>query len=310
MTRLRRAGGRLFSIALIIGAAGFLFATLRDNWRELETYEWSVDAVRLLLSTVALATVLAWGVWVWSRVLRRFDAPPVETSALQRVWFLSNLARYIPGKIWQFVGVAQLARAGGISAAVLVTSMVVHVGFTILAAAAVSAVLYPYEPMGLEEIRWLAPAAVGIGVLAGAHPAVLNLGLGLARRLTRRDVLRWTGSWSDGLVLVGYAVVAWLLYGAAFHLFVSAIVPVGPNGYPAFVAVNSLSFLVGYVSPLPAGLGLREVAMTLLLRPFVPEGLSPALAILSRLWLIGAELLGAAVVLAFIRRRRTEPDQA
>ena len=55
-------------------------------------------------------------------------------GTLQRIWFLSNLARYLPGKVFQFIAVAQLSRGAGLSGAVLLTAMLVHTGITLLSA--------------------------------------------------------------------------------------------------------------------------------------------------------------------------------
>ena len=90
-----------------------------------------------------------------------------------------------------------------------------------------------------------------------------------------------------------------LLTGLAFALFVDAIVPLGWEAVLPLAGVNALSFLAGYLVFLaPAGLGAREGAMAVLLRPFAPAGVAAVVAMASRLWTVAAELLGALVILA------------
>jgi glycosyltransferase 2 family protein len=298
----RLAGWRpVLGAALVLAAAVFLGLTIARHWRELEDFHWQVRALPLGTSVVALAGALAYGVFVWKLVLDRFDHPPVRLSALLRIWFLSNLVRYVPGKIWQFVGAAELARMAGLSRSVVLTSMVVQMGFTLLAALLVSGLVL--LPTGLPDGVPVA-GLVGLGALALAlvHPALLNRALALVARVFRKSVLGWRGRWRDGVLLLGLSVVGWILYGAAFALFVFSVVGTGLESVLPLAGVNALSFLVGYLVFLPpAGLGAREGAMALLLRPYAPVAVAAVLAVLARLWTVAAELLAAGLVVALTR---------
>lgn len=286
---------------LVLAAAIFLGLTIARHWRQVEAFDWDVRWATLAASVVALTVVLGWGVVVWKLVLDRFDHPPVPLRQLMRIWYLSNLARYVPGKIWQFVGAAELARLAGLSRAVILTSMVVHMGFSLLSAAVVSTlVLLPAGlPEGVPALRLGGLAALSLVLV---HPALLNRALVLVARVFRRDVLRWRGRWRDGLLLLGLSIVSWILYGGAFALFVHAVVGAGPEHVLPLAGVNALSFLGGYLVFLaPAGLGAREGIMALLLRPFAPVAVAAVVAVLSRLWTVAAELLGVGVVVLLTR---------
>lgn len=297
----------LIGVLLVAAAAAFLGMTIARHWRELAAFDWRVRWLELGASVLALTAVLAWGVIVWKQVLDRFEHRRVGLGVLMRIWFASNLARYIPGKIWQFVGAAELARAAGLSRVVVLSSMVVHVGFSLLSAAAVSAVaLAAWDAVPLPGLPLAVLAAASLFLV---HPRVINAALRLVPRAFHDDVLRWNGSWGDGLVLLGLSVLSWVLYGLAFALFVDAIVPIEAAALLPLMGVNALSFLAGYVVFLaPAGLGVREGAMAGLLRPFAPAGVAAVLALVSRLWTIAAELLGGALVLALTRAAAPPED--
>jgi uncharacterized membrane protein YbhN (UPF0104 family) len=290
--------------ALIVAAAAlFLVRAVVRNWRQVRAYPWHVDPLLLAGSVVALVGVLAWGVWVWGRVLSRFEHSPVGNGTLQRIWFLSNLARYIPGAVFQFVTAAGLSRSAGLSAAVMLTSLLVHTGMSLLSAIVVSswtltAPLFPALP-------WTAVVAIGVVVTLGAtlvvHPRFLNGALGIIPRLLKKDVIRWNGSWADGIGLLGLAIVSWALYGAAYWLFLRALTPISAARLPMLSGVNALSFAAGYVTPIPGGLGVREWAMKALLLPVLPSGVAALVAVAARLWNIAAEVIGGALVLALTR---------
>lgn len=311
----RGAWKRLLAGLLVAAAAWFLADAIITNWQALRAFEWSVDPLRLVASLAAHVAVLGWGVWVWHRVLHHFEHAPVRQATLLRIWFLSNLARYIPGKIFQFLAVAQLSRAAGLSAAVLLTSLLVHTGLALL-----SAVVLGAWTLSGALLPAASPLAVGGLTTAVAlllvHPTAINRTLSTGSRLLRRPMIRWRAGWAGGILLLGLSVLSWLFYGAAYALFIAALTPVPLTALPVLAGVNALSFVAGYLALVtPGGLGVREAAMTGLLLPLLPRGVAAVLAIAARLWTIAAELAGGALVLLLVRPRLVpealeDPDPA
>ena len=297
---------RVFAALLVAATVWYLASTIHRHWAELRAFDWRADPGLLAASVALHVLVLAWGVWVWSRVLRHFEHPPVRLGTLQRIWFLSNLARYVPGKVFQFIAVAQLSRSAGLSGAVLLTSMLVHTGITLLAAVVVAAWTVTGGVFRGVDPLW---PAIGLtaAALAAVHPAFLNRLLAAIPRLLKREVIRWNGRWMDGVLLMALSIVSWVLYGGAYHLFIAALIDVPWSLMPALTGVNALSFVFGYVSPLPGGAGLREVSMKMLLEPYMASGVAAVLAIAARLWTIAAELLGGAAAVLLARRMPDAP---
>jgi uncharacterized membrane protein YbhN (UPF0104 family) len=300
-----RLARRLLAVALVALAAWFLFRTVAANWEELRGYHWRVRPVLLALSVAAHVAVLGFGVFVWSRVLRHFDAPSTGFAPLLRIWSLSNAARYIPGGVWQFLAAAQLSRGAGLPGVLALTSMVVHVLLSLVAAVTISALVLP---VGFDEFGPLASLPVRAALLVAAvgivHPRLINAVLGLVPRAIHRDVLVWRASWGEGLALLLLANISWLLYGVAYTLFVASLAPVGPSALLPFTAVNALAFTAGYLAiPVPGGVGIRESAMTLLLAPYLTAGVAVVVAVGARLWSVIAELL--LVALGLLLRPRS-----
>jgi glycosyltransferase 2 family protein len=295
---------RALTLALVAVALWYLGGTVAANWDELRRHQWTVDPALLALSVGLHVGVLAWGVWVWRLVLARFEGDPVRYSLLYRMWSLSNLARYAPGKIWQFIAVAQLARERGLPPALMLTSVMVHTGFSLLAALAVGSLVVPAGTLGGLP-RWgLSGLAVVVAALS-VHPRVLNLAIGVLPRLMRRPVAAWTGSWWDGVTLLLCSVGAWLLYGVAYHVFVRSISPIPWEALPLLTGVNAWSFVIGYAAFFSiAGLGARELAMSTLLLPVMPAGVAALVAVAARLWTVLAEIAGGLLSLLVGRGAR------
>lgn len=283
---------------MLVAAATMLFLglTIVRQWRELQLYEWQVDGPRLAASVVALFLVFAWGGWVWRHLLGNLGVR-VGFLPLLRLWYLSSLARYVPGKVWQFVGAAQLGRRLGLEPVPLLTSMVLQMGFLMVAGAAVAlpALLMADIPSGATMAAVMTAAVVLAVVLV--HPRVLNTGLDLASRVLPQGVLRWEGSWGAGVRLLGMYILVWVVQGLAFALFVHAVVDLPGAALPVLVGANALAMVAGMlVFVVPAGLGAREAVLALLLSPWAPMGAAALIAVGSRLWTIATELIGTAVM--------------
>jgi glycosyltransferase 2 family protein len=289
----RRVAGLLFA------AAAFAFLTLLvlRNLEELRDHEWSVRPGLLALSLLLNMAGLAWGVRVWQLVLRGL-ATPTAYLPLARVWFVSGLGRYIPGKIWQFVGAAHLGGRLGIPPPVAVTSLAVHTGFFLIGALLVAIYLVP-DPVGdlggvtIEVVRWAGPL-----LLLLCHPVVVGAGLRVVRRLTPTSGMAWTGSWSGGVGMVLLSAIGWGISGLAFFVFVRSLTPLPSWAVGGIAGINALGFVAGYlVFIAPAGLGAKETALTALLAVYVPAPVAALLAVSARLWTIAAELIPALILL-------------
>lgn len=303
-----RSWRRAFSAVFVVAAFSFLGVYVARNVGQLRAFPWTPRPLLLALSVLVNVGALAWGVWVWKLLLARVGVR-IPFPALARVWFLSALGRYIPGKIWQFVGAAHLGAAAGLAPVVAVTSLAVHTGL-FLVGAVLAAVYFLPAAVGdlggidLSLLRWLSPL-----LLLTVHPAVIGRGLGLLHRMARRPVTAWEGSWADGVLLLALALVAWALNGFALYLFLAGLVPLAPSAAGAMVGINALAFLVGLaVFFAPAGLGAKEGALAALLTVVgLPAAVAALLAVAARLWSVVAEVAPALVLL---RTRASGENQA
>ncbi|MEN8374834.1 MAG: hypothetical protein ABFS34_05240 [Gemmatimonadota bacterium] len=297
---------RALSWLLVAATLGFVGWAFVQGWPRVAEHDWRLRPLLLLASTLLVTAVIVSAALVWGRVLRGFGADPVPSPALVRIWFHSNLARYVPGKIWQFVAAADLARARGLSPALMLISLIAFMGFVLLGAAVVAAAALPLPGVPAALTGALAAALA----VALSHPAVVSTGVRLIPR--RPADLRWRASWSTGVAILALCVIYWIVFGAAFVLFLEGVVGAPESAWVALVGANAAAYLVGYVVIVaPAGLGFREATLTALLGGILGSGLGDeralalgaVVALASRLWIVVAELLGATGSLAIDRPR-------
>jgi glycosyltransferase 2 family protein len=291
---LRKAGAVVF-----VGAAFlFLGIALAGQREELLAHGWRFRPLPLVASLLVLIAALAASAGIWRATLRHLGAD-VPLPVLLRIWFLSSLGRYIPGKVWQFVGVAELSRVATIPVIAAVTSLVLYMGLIVLAAWIIGIYLLPPALLGpLGAVVWPARLLTPL-LLVSLHPSLLGPLVGWTARLTRQPLTIWSASWGSALWLLLLALLQWAAFGVAFSLFVASLTPIGLADVPALTAAFALSFLAGYLVIIaPAGLGAKEGALALLLAGSATvSGVAILVAIGARVWLIVGEVLPALVLL-------------
>jgi glycosyltransferase 2 family protein len=288
-----RGRARWMTVAVLAVVAVFFAVTLAARWREVISLKWQPRPGVFALACALLAVSYALVACLWGLALRRAAGTPVRAGV--RIWFLSNLARYVPGNVWSFVGAVELARREGVARpvtlAVMALTQVLSVGVALLAGLPV---------LLAERARLGRPALLGAVVVllvAAVAAAFRRQLLGLAaRRLPGLDgggLMPAPGT--VALLAVGYAAY-WAVTGLAFAALVASAYRLSPGDVPLVVAAYAAAYAVGFLSLLtPAGLGVREGVLVVALSPVLPAGPALVVALVSRVWMMVAELAGASV---------------
>lgn len=252
----------------------------------------------------AAATYLTFLSW---RALMSGAGHHIPIGAAQRVFFLSQIGKYIPGSVWPIVAQADLGREHRVPAARSVAVGMLTLLISCGAGVSVAAVTIPFVQPDAFARYWFVVVLVPV-VLAALHPSVLGFGLRLASRVTRRDL----GTVDIGIAAIvrafGWAALAWVAFGLHIVLVLVPLGDVDPRVITLTIGAYALAWLVGFlVFFLPAGLGGREAVLTALLAAGVPLGASAAVsvAVMSRVLLTVVDLVFAGVAVLGERRRRT-----
>src|SRR5690606_3072472 len=118
----------------------------------------------------------------WRRMVGGWGAPLGYRHAA-RIWFVSNLGRYVPGKVWQITAMAVMAERAGVSryaaagSALLVNLANVVAGVGVVAVTAAGLLGNPMLSLG---------GAALLLVLLAATPRLLPLLARVYGRLRRR----------------------------------------------------------------------------------------------------------------------------
>ena len=292
----------------LVGLSIVLFAirALARNWDQLRSQplEWQLRPGWLALSLVLTWLMYALLILGWRSMLSGWGQRLDGWSAA-RIWILSSLGKYIPGKVWAVAGMALLSQQAGVAPWAATGSAVVMQVLAIGTGAAVA---------GLAGAHILESAQQGAGAVLALLVAAAIISVGLLlwppflRHLLRLAAPQAVGDRepTGRGILVGIAtnIVAWLGYGLALWLLGRGLLPTSGLGLRLAIAVFTASYLAGFLALFaPGGIGVREGLFILMLQEPLGVGAATSLALASRLLLTAAEL-GAAVPFLVFRRRQ------
>ena len=298
---------RLIQPLFLALAFVFIALLLRSQWGELSRHTWRISPGWLLLSGLLMLGGWSVEVWLWRFALARLGGELAYADAL-RIWFASILVRYIPGNVWQPLGMTVLARQRGVRVEATVGSIALYQAVNLLSVLPIAALyLLTVGDFGLLE-PWLGGATNWLVALAGAGVALFLLRPGWLIGLLNwalikagRPMLEAALTTAQLLRLLLVAVLAWLCWGSSFAAITFGLTVYTANEMaavlPHLLAAFPIAYAVGYLSFLtPSGLAVREGVLYLLLAPLLGGGPTTIAALAIRLWQVILEVVVAGGV--------------
>lgn len=278
LKRVLHRGGTLLAIAGI----AFVALRLRDQAAEIDITRFDVTtwlAVAGLALVYGLANLLL--ALAWWNLLDQFG---VRTSLRWTVkaYGISQMAKYIPGNIMHLAGRQALGLAAGLPGWPLAKSTAWELGLIAFTGALFGALALP---LLAAEFPALAALALFLAALGGATA--------LLRRVAGAPVARALGWYAFFLAISGLLFVA-LIYLVDANASRSGMILLPMVG--AYV----LAWLAGLVTPgAPAGVGVRELVLLVLLNGVIGQAELLLAVLLGRLVTVGGDLgfFGAALLI-------------
>ena len=272
----------------------------------------------ILASAAIVLVSYAILVQTWRVMLRGWDrdvTPSLSFTSAARIWCISNLGRYVPGKVWQILTMGLMAQRAGLSPVASAGSALLSTLVNIASGVAITLALgWTWLDRISAEARVVAVLLVaGAGVGLGLLPLVLPRLSAIVSQLTGREA--WLGNPPTRVVVAAIVgnLAAWTLYGLAFMWLVRGLLGDAPGPVTQYIAVFAASYVVGYLFLfLPGGIGPREGVMVVLLTALQLTTYKQALLVAgaSRIWLTILEIVPGALFWATDAMKRPPSTQA
>jgi uncharacterized membrane protein YbhN (UPF0104 family) len=235
---------------------------------------------------------------MWHEVLRGLGAR-LPWAAACRVFFLSQLGKYVPGSIWPIVMQVEAGRANGIRRRTMLAGNLIALVLAAAVGLVLACALLPaYNAAALGRYWWLFLVLPLLLVLL--HPRAMSAILDWLFALLHRPPLRERLEPHSEVRSVGWALGYWAALGGHLVVLCAALGHGGPAAYVLCTGGIALAVCAGLlIIPLPAGAGIRDVVLVFVLGAILDPGQALAVAIASRVILVCCDVvlaLGASLV--------------
>ena len=208
-----------------------------------------------------------------------------------RVYNQSQIAKYIPGGIWHFVGKAAMLKNRQLDFNQIKNVMFLELiwilggslvfGCIVLSFSAGSAFLASvFRDRIMPGLSLLVPLMIAVAV-------ILSLRQGISERLRY-----WVSQYKLHLLLVLNSAFLWIFIGLSFYML---CVPYNHEARLSFnylAGLYSIAYLIGFIFPLaPAGIGLRESVLVFGLGGILDLDTAIVIAGVNRLIFVVVELI-------------------
>ncbi|HTY09024.1 MAG TPA: lysylphosphatidylglycerol synthase domain-containing protein [Candidatus Edwardsbacteria bacterium] len=289
---------RIVSLAVVAATFVIIGRLFFQNWKQVPLDRLSFDYRYLALALLLQVPASAYAAWLWVQILRLLGERPPFIPAW-RINVYSQLVRYLPGRVWNFMGKMHWCAKIGIPERKSLFSSLLEMVFLTMGGVIIalySLKLVVFNTYILVSLPLLAAALVAL------HPRVLERIINtFGRRWTKGPVVLSFGYGSVLLLCLQFCAL-WLLNGLQLFLFVRSFYRLEAGAFWDFSSFNSVSWLIGYFSFItPSGLGIKEGVFIYVFKHLVPLAVAVMSAVLIRLFSIATDLLTTAAFFAFDR---------
>lgn len=240
----------------LLAIIGIFFVVLRIREYSMEI-KFSHFGVKVWFLVICFALIYGFSnmmlALAWKDILLQLGASVLNRWAI-KTYGISQLARYVPGNMFHFIGRQAMGMAGGVSGWILAKSSVwelvtIAVSGTLFSLLALP-LIFPSLPMFLSLMLF----------------AFVVLALSVAIRQIVSHAIGRAFSWH----IVFLALSGSVFTGMIVFLFKESL----KVGFPFSTCAGAyvLAWLIGLITPgAPAGLGIREIVLLFLLKNTIAE---------------------------------------
>lgn len=288
---------RPLQIAFAVVVIGFITWTVIRSWDDFVSSVLTMQPVWLLGSLVAGFLGVFFSMLAWRAVVMAFGYS-ISVRDASHVVFVSQIGKYLPGGVWPIVAGSQLGARAGIPAGVTAITLTAQLLVSLIAGSTVAAGAFLAFPTLAASYGWLVVLAVAVGVMA-LLPPVLTRIIGFAFRLLRRK---------DSLppiralplsAAIGWSLISWACFGVHLWTIVTSLGTFDPGLLPLAISGYALAWVAGFLAIIaPAGAGVREAILALVLTNVVAAGSVLGIVLVSRFGLIIVDVVVCLYALA------------
>jgi len=292
-------------LGFLIAVVGFGIVFVADRWADLAAALHRLSPA--LVAVAFLVGVLGAGLpmLAWRTIVADLGSPLAWPDA-GRVFYISQLGKYLPGSVWTLLAQVELGRELKVPRKVSACAGILALVVSLAVGLGLAALLLPFAvPEAVHRFWWI---LFVIPVLfAVLHPRIFGGILDLVLRLVRHEPLAVRPSYRGNLHAAGWMAVSWTVLGVHVWLLVVGLGGAPIRSLPITVGGFALAFCLGVLFiPAPAGAGIRDIALGIVLGTVITSSGAVTVALVSRVMVALADFLLAGAFTGLTRARRAQ----
>ena len=294
-TNTKRITKSVIKVIVILVIFYFLGRTLYRDWSQIDFRQLHFNVPLLIVSVFFLFGFFLMFTFGWKLILKELGVSLPFLKGL-KIIFYSQLGKYLPGKIWTFAGRMYLCQKIGIPNRKSFLSMVLEMGLMIISGILIFVISLLFSSRFRMDINPFLLVTVAVLILIIIHPKILLRIINFFLRLIKKEQVRIELNFSQICMIMAYYCIIWFCFGIAFYFLINSVTFITPSKIPIITGSFAISSTIGVMALFaPAGLGVREGILSLLLSNFFPLSLAILLSFLCRIWVSVGELLMAGI---------------
>jgi len=250
---------------------------------------WLAAAVLALLSP--FLTMLG-----WRRVLADLGSQLSPANAAS-VFMVGQLGKYVPGSLWSVLVQTEMARRLNVPRRRTAVVGLIAIAMALLTGVGLGLPAIPALADLGERTTLVLLGLSAVGLVVVLYPPVLNRLIGAGLRLIRRGSLEHDLSGAAIVQMAVWFLLSWVATGAAMWVLARELVEPGADTpYLWLVCITgfALASSLGMLSiVIPAGAGVREALLVILLVGMLSAPAAAAVAILVRFLTVITDIVWA-----------------
>ena len=251
----------------------YIGKSITGNLDKIENIEIAgFDPKYMFFSVITLFISLLYPVFAWKFLIFSLGEKINTLSAL-RVWFISNLGRYVPGKILQFAGLVYFSGREGVNKSrafqsvlysqITANGLGIFMGLTLLTLNSGS------NKFPNEFHLSLIIAAVFIIILW--FPSLFLRSSNYFLERMKKQKFEQTLTRKNYLIYILLQLINWFVMSFSFILLINSYTTLSVTKHPEVLFILPISWTLGLIAIFaPGGLGVREGSMSYWLSHFIP----------------------------------------
>ncbi|MDY6770241.1 MAG: lysylphosphatidylglycerol synthase domain-containing protein, partial [Candidatus Nanohaloarchaea archaeon] len=226
---------QLSQAAVILLSGAIIARLLSDDLPQVLQYLARVEYAWLLAAAALLWAGMLVGRYTWRMVMRAVghDLPFLDAMRLISMF---QVASYIPGGFWHFLGIAYWAEDEDVPKTVTAVGTVINAGSAVIVALLLFFAVAPFYLPASSVLTYL-PLLVAVPAgLVAVHPRVFYPVMNRGLELLGRDPIDPVLSYAELLEVFAVNLLSRAFTGAALYALAASVTQVNPALFPALTA--------------------------------------------------------------------------